>query len=52
MARTIREEMKTLGSMEHDSILRDNIEAVKQFSWETIFMELSQKVPTLIRLLR
>ena len=52
IARTIMEEMKSLASMEHDTILRDNIEAVKQFSWDTVFMELNEKVPTLIRLLR
>ena len=52
IARTIKQEMKTLASMEHDTILRDNIEAVKNFSWDTVFMELNEKVPTLIRLLR
>ncbi len=52
IARTIKQEMKTLASIEHDTILRDNIEVVKHFSWDTVFMELNEKVPTLIRLLR
>ena len=52
IARIINEEMKSLASMEHDTILRYNIEAIKQFSWDTVFMELNEKVPTLIRLLR
>ena len=52
IARTINEEMKSLASMEHDTILRDNIEAIEQFRWDTVFMELNEKVPMLIRLLR
>lgn len=52
IAKTIKDEMKSLASMERDSILRDNIEAVKHFSWETIYLELEATVPTLIQLLR
>ena len=35
----------------HDSILRDCVEAVKHFHWETVMLELLQNVPTLMRLL-
>ncbi len=44
--------MKQIASMDHDSILRDTIEAVKHFSWETVSLELEKKVPTLMSLLR
>ena len=37
--------------MNHNSILRDSHEAVKNFSWETIWLELQLKVPTLVNLL-
>ena len=30
----IRREMQDLSSHEHDSVLRDNVETVKKFSWE------------------
>ena len=47
----IKKEMKNLASMENDSILRDTVEAVKRFSWETIISELQAKVPSLMKLL-
>lgn len=52
IAKIIKEEMRGLASVEQDTILRDTIEAVKHFSWDTVFMELKEKVPTLIRLLK
>ncbi len=52
IARIIREEMKLLPSVKHDSILRDNVEAVKCFSWETVWLELQQTLPTLMSLLK
>lgn len=52
MAKKIRNEMKSLASLDHDSILRDDIEALKHFSWETVYLELEKNVPTLIKLLR
>lgn len=33
-------------------MLRDSHEAVKRFSWKTIWLELEAKVPTLFRLLQ
>ncbi len=43
--------MKAISSDAHDSILRDTIEAVKHFSWQTVWLELTQKIPTLMSLL-
>jgi len=36
---------------EHDSILRDTVEGIKHFSWDTITLELQRKVPTLMQFL-
>ncbi len=47
----IKKEMKAISSDAHDSILRDTIEAVKHFSWQTVWLELTQKIPTLMSLL-
>ena len=47
-----KNEMKSLASLDHDSILRDDFEALKHFSWETAYLELEKNVPTLIKLLR
>ena len=51
LAAKIKKEMKELSSDSHDSILRDSVEAVKRFSWETVRLELFRKVPTLMSLL-
>ena len=47
----IKREIKGICSDSHDSILLDNHEAVKRFSWETIWVELKEQVPTLMNLL-
>jgi len=47
VTRQIRNEMKTICSLTHNSILRANHEAVKHFSWDVICKELLEKVPTL-----
>ena len=47
----IRKEIKEICSTDHDSILGDNHEAVKNFSWTTVWLELVQKMPTLMKLL-
>ena len=52
LAIKIRTEMKDISSDDHDSILRDSIEAIKHFSWETVYLELSRNIPTLMSLLR
>ena len=41
----MREEMKEICSKKHNSMLRDSHEAVKMFSWETIWLELEAKLP-------
>lgn len=51
LAAMIRSEMKSLSSSSYDSILRDTIEAVKHFHWDTVLFELLKKVPTLMALL-
>ena len=51
LALKIRNEMKEISSTSYDSILRDTVEAVKNFSWETVRLELLQKVPTLMTIL-
>lgn len=51
LALKIKKEMKELSSDKHDSILRDTNEAVKQFSWETVSLELYKMIPTLMTLL-
>ena len=52
IAKVIKQEIHSICSLEHDSILRDNIEAVKHFSWETVWLELQNKMPTLLQLLK
>ena len=51
LAAKIRGEMKELSSDSHSSILRDSVEAVKKFHWETVRLELIQKMPSLMSLL-
>ena len=43
--------MKDISSDAYDSCLRDTLEAVKHFSWETVWLELLKKMPTLMSLL-
>ena len=50
--RKIKGEMKQLSSDENDSILRDNIEAVKRFNWDIVLLKFQKKVPTLTRFLQ
>ena len=47
----IKREIKAICSTIHDSILNDNHEAVKRFDWESIWLELNEKMPTLMKLL-
>lgn len=51
LASKIIAEMKELSSDAHNSILRDQVEAVKHFHWDTVMLELLQKCPTLMTLL-
>ena len=51
IALRIKEEMKKLSSNSHDSVLRDSIEGVRCFHWETVRLELVQNLPTLTMLL-
>lgn len=47
----IKKEIKQVCSVKHSSILADNHEAVKRFSWETIWCELNEQMPVLVHLL-
>ena len=49
LTQQMREEMKEVCSKKYNSILRDSHEAVKMFSWETIWLEFEAKVPTLFQ---
>lgn len=47
----VRQEIKHISSDTHNSILRDDHEGIKRFSWETVWTELMAQVPTLMKLL-
>lgn len=49
VVKNIKNELKLIGSLEHNSILRDTNEAVCQFSWETIWLVLNNNVPSLTK---
>ena len=50
LALKIKEEMKSISSQEHDSILRDPLEAVKRFHWDKVLLEFQYNLPTLVSL--
>ena len=52
VVRKIKAEMRAIRSEKHDSILLDTQEALKNFSWETVVLELQNKTPTLMHLLQ
>ena len=52
VARQIRHEIKEICSLKHNSVLRISHENIKHFSWEVIWQELNNKVPTLVELLQ
>ena len=49
LVKNIKNELKFIGSLHHNSILRDTNEAVRQFSWETIWLELLNNIPILTK---
>ena len=51
VAKSIRKEIKHLYSQTHNSILRDDHEGIKRFSWDTVWAELIAQTPTLVKLL-
>ena len=51
VANKIKSEMKAMSSDANDSLLRDSVEAVKHFNWETVMLELLRMAPTLMSLL-
>ena len=44
-------EIRNICSFNHNSVLRGSHEAVKTFSWETVWCELANNVPTLVNFL-
>ena len=42
----VKKEIKNICKLDYNSILWNDIEGVKQFSWETIWLELERHVPT------
>ena len=51
LSRKILLEMRELSSAPHDSILRDTVEAVKNFHWDTVLLKYKKMIPTLVMLL-
>ena len=51
LAKQMRTEMKPICSLRHNSLLRGSHEAVKHFSWEAIWREFMQQVPTIVSFL-
>ena len=51
LAARIKSEMKYLSSDANDSVLRDTVEAVKDFSWETVRLEFNRHLPTVMSFL-
>ena len=50
--RKICSELADICSKKVDSLLRDVNEAVKQFSWETVWLEFERRLPTLVGVLQ
>ena len=51
VARLIKHEIKSICSNNHCSIIRDAHEGVKHFHWDTVWLELVEKMPNLMKLL-
>ena len=50
-ARQIKCEIISFCSLERNAILRDDIETIKNFDWETVWLEIQNRVPTLFSIL-
>ena len=46
-SRQIKREIKSFCSLDRNTLLRDDLEAVKNFDWETVWLELKGGIPTL-----
>ena len=51
VCKKIREEIKNICSIQHDTIFRSDDEAIADFSFESVWEELLQKMPTLVTIL-
>ena len=52
LGRKIRAERRKLCSLDHNSVLRNTSEAVKNFNWEMVLEELQNNVPTIVKFLK
>jgi len=52
LGRKIRVERKQMCSLDHNSMLRNTSEVVKNFSWEVVLEELQNNIPTLVKFLK
>ena len=48
ITQNIRKEIRHICSLRHKSILHDNNRAIKRFTWEAVWLELSNNVPILV----
>lgn len=52
LTRQVLTEMKSFSSSNNVTLLRDSDEALKQFSWESIWLEIQRKLPVLLSFLQ
>jgi len=52
LGRKIRAEQRNLCSLDHNSVLRNASDAVKNFRWEVVLEELQNHMPTLMKFLK
>ena len=52
VTKRIRSEIKSICSLRHNSILRGSHEQLKQYSWQSVWQELKDHVPTLSNLMQ
>lgn len=51
LSTTVRKELAYICSIKHNSLLRDGYDRIKNFSWNIVWTELVQNVPTLVSLI-
>ena len=51
ITKLLRDEMQGISSDKSNSIILDNNEGVRQFRWSSLFHELNQKMPVMVKVL-
>lgn len=51
LSKTVRKELAYICSIKHNSLLRDGYDKMKQFSWDILWSEFVQNIPTLVSLI-